>query len=64
MTLGNGMFLRMKDHKIQRSNVPMNDIYWTYYESLADKAINMDNFKNVEYEDINMLRTKPFKRRD
>lgn len=60
ITMGNGMFLRRKDNRIQSSTSPINNIYWVRFGN--EKGISMEDFKYVEYEDQAMVSIRPFKR--
>lgn len=62
VTMGNGVLIRRKDHFIQHGSYPMNNLYWEIYREDGDRAIGVDNFKFVDYEDSNMINIKPFKK--
>lgn len=57
--LGSGYYIRGRDGLIFNSTVPMNDLYWI---SGNLREVEFDNFKYMEYEDINMMRIKKFKK--
>ena len=51
-----------RNNKIQRFSYPMNDMYWTYFESVDDKCISLVNLRYVNYSDFINRKLVSFKR--
>lgn len=62
ITMGTGMMLRLKDHKLHKSSSPVNNLYWTWHDFINDKSASLDDFKYMDYEDPSFMRIKRFKK--
>lgn len=58
--IGHTFWLFSSDHNIHKSAAPINDIYW--YSESGCKALSMDKFRFVEYNDYINHRIFPFKK--
>lgn len=59
---GFGPRLMMKSAFIHEEASPLNELYWTFYQNLNDKAINMDKLYYLRYDEYSNWNFKPFKK--